>query len=273
MTDTPPDRTPEAWTAGASGYEAAFAPFTGAYADEALNLTGVAEGTRVLDVAAGSGALSLRAARLGAEVLATDFAPGMVDLLRTRFAEEGFGRATAEVMDGQALSVDDASFDASFSMFGVIFFPDMAAGLGELARSARAGGSVCVATWRLEGFRMFDLVGAALAQALPGFELPSDPPVWASVGDADGLGASLEAAGLDDIVIHTVTRHFDPADPADFFRRMPDWSPPIKPLFASLPDETVEVAAQAFAEVVADADDGGRGVPTDALLGVGRGTS
>jgi SAM-dependent methyltransferase len=276
MTDISPDRTPDAWSAGAEGYEAAFAPFTGPFSDEALRLTGVGPGTRVLDVAAGSGALSRRAARLGADVLATDFASGMVDLLRARFADEGLDGARAEVMDGQALTLDDDTFDAAFSMFGVIFFPDRDAGLRELARVVRPSGSVCVATWRIEGFRMLDLIGSSLARAVPGFDAPADPPPWAELGDADGLADALRRAGLDDVDVHTVTRPFAPVDPGDFFRALPDWAPTATPLFEALPAEAIDAGAEAFAELIAELiaeqDDGGLGVPMDALLGIGRPT-
>jgi SAM-dependent methyltransferase len=272
MADTAPDRTPEAWTAGAQGYEQAFAPFTGLYADEALELTAVGPGEHVLDVAAGSGALSLRAARLGARVLATDFAPGMVDVLRQRFADEGLTDASAEVMDGQALAVESGRFDAAFSKFGVIFFPDIDAGLRELVRAVRSGGKVCVSTWRLESFRMSDLVAAAIGRALPDLPAPGAPsaPPWAHIGHADGLGDALRAAGLVDVEVHTVTRHFESDDPAEFFRALPSWSPTTLPLFESLPDETIEMAAQAFAELVAEADEDGQGVGIDALIGVGQ---
>jgi SAM-dependent methyltransferase len=272
MAETAPDRTPDAWTAGAPGYEQAFAPFTGLYADEALRLTGVQPGDEVLDVAAGSGALSLRAARLGARVLATDFAPGMVELLRQRFADEGLTNASAEVMDGQALEVESGRFDAAFSKFGVIFFPDIDAGLRELARAVRSGGKVCVSTWRLETFRMSDLVGAAIARALPDAAEPgpAPEPPWAHIGHASGLDEALRAAGLVDVEVHTITRHFDSDDPAGFFRALPSWSPPTLALFEAVPQETIEVAAQAFAELVGEADDDGKGVAIDALLGVGQ---
>jgi ubiquinone/menaquinone biosynthesis C-methylase UbiE len=128
MAELSPQQRPESWTGGAAAYDAEFARFTGLYAEDALRLAGVGPGTRVLDVAAGSGALSLRAARLGAEVLATDFAPGMVEVVRARFAEEGHDSCSAAVMDGQALELADDSFDAALSMFGVIFFPDIARG-------------------------------------------------------------------------------------------------------------------------------------------------
>jgi 16S rRNA G966 N2-methylase RsmD len=68
-----------------------------------LGLIGDTARLRLLDVAAGTGVVAVEAARRGAEVLATDFAPGMVEVMRRRFAAEGLS-AQAEVMDGQALT-------------------------------------------------------------------------------------------------------------------------------------------------------------------------
>ena len=268
MDELTPDQRPEGWTAGAAGYEELFAPFTGPYAADAVRLAGIGRGDRYLDVAAGSGAVSLRVAELGAEVLATDFSPGMVELLQQRFDEAGHDRCRAEVMDGQALDVAGGSFDAAGSSFGVIFFPDRDRGFAELARAVRPGGTVFVSTWRWDGFRIISLVSGALQAALPGLPPPEDPP-WLEIGDAHGLARHLVAAGLVDVEVHEVTHHFRPEDPAAFFRALPDWSPPAQPLFEALDDSTIDLAADAFAQQFAEHDDGD-GVPVDALIGVGR---
>lgn len=269
MSDLTPDQRPEGWSEGASGYEGSFAVFTGSFADEALDHAGVAAGDRLLDVAAGSGALSLRAARRGAVVLATDFAPGMVDLLAKRLAEEGHDASRSALMDAQALDVEDGAFDSAFSMFGVMFCPDIPAAVSEMARAVRSGGKVCMATWRIEGFRVAGLVGAAFGRVIPGFDPPARQPPWARVGDADSLRATFEAAGLRDVEVHVATRTFDPPDPERFFLGIPDWSPPVKPMFEGLDDDTIARAAAAFAEVVEEARSSGM-LDADALIAVGR---
>jgi SAM-dependent methyltransferase len=264
-----PSRRPEVWSAGAAGYESAFAPFTGPFADDVLALVDAGPGVRLLDVAAGSGAVARRAAALGAEVLATDFAPGMVSLLEQRLREDGRSTARTAVMDGQALGLPDGSFDVALSMFGVIFFPSMDRGAAELARVTRPGGRVAVGTWRLGGFRLIELVGEALAAVLPGFDGPPQDPAWAQVGDANGLTALLAASGLTEVAVRTVTHPFDLPDPVTFFRHLPNWSPPVQPLFEALDDQTIDTAASAFADAYAAGCAPGGGVPTDALIGIG----
>ena len=91
---------------------------------------------RLCLVAAGGGALSIPAARMGAEVLATDVAPGMLEVLRKRAAREGLAIRT-EVMDGTDLDVGEQRFDRVCSEFGVMFFPDD--GLPEMRRVLAPG--------------------------------------------------------------------------------------------------------------------------------------
>lgn len=59
-------------------------PFSLRIAEDALRLVDIRPGMRFLDVAAGGGALSIPAARLGAQVLATDISPNMIELLTVR---------------------------------------------------------------------------------------------------------------------------------------------------------------------------------------------
>ena len=69
-------------------------------------------GTRILDIAAGTGVLAVPAAARGAEVVAVDIANGMVRRLEERL--RGFKDCRAEVMDGEALNFPDGAFDVTF---------------------------------------------------------------------------------------------------------------------------------------------------------------
>ena len=253
----------------ALGYDDAIAPIMRPYAITTLDLLGLTGGAarlRLLDVAAGTGVVAIEAARRGAEVLATDFAPGMVEVMRRRFAAEGLD-ARAEVMDGQALGLDDESFDLGTSTFGLIFFPDPLAGLRELRRVLRPGGRVGVASWDMTGIGLPQLIGAALARAVPDLPAPAPPP-WARLCEAAGLGHALRAAGFADVTVHPVTHHRRLPDPGLFFRQLPDWTPPLRPLFASLPGGAIDRAAAAFGDVVTEHSTT-EGMPQAAVIGVG----
>jgi len=88
------------------------------------------------------------------------------------------------------------------------------------------------------------------------------------LAEAAGLGQALRAAGSADVAVHQVTHHCRLPDPALFFRRLPDWTPPLRPLSASLPAEAIGRAAAAFGDVVTEHSTS-EGMPQLALIGVG----
>jgi SAM-dependent methyltransferase len=157
-------------------------------------------------------------------------------------------------------------------MFGLMFFPDPDAGMRELGRVVRPGGRVGTATWDLDGFSMSSLIGAALAVAVPELADAERPaPTWAPLGAPEGLERLLRDAGLLDVQVRRVERrwHFD--RPAEFFRDMPSWSSPVKPLFDLLPPDRIDAAASAFATELdaAGGTTGGVGLPMTALFATG----
>jgi SAM-dependent methyltransferase len=119
------------------------------------DLTLVAPGKRVLDVAAGDGNVALAAARRGAEVDACDLAPRMVERGKER-CPAAFWR----VADVQELPYDDGEFDAVLSSFGAHLAPKPSQAAGELVRVTRPGGFVALAAWIPRGLpgRLDELV-------------------------------------------------------------------------------------------------------------------
>jgi ubiquinone/menaquinone biosynthesis C-methylase UbiE len=133
------DAVREAWEAVGSGYDQAFGSSFTAIARTALRHADVQPGMRLLDVA-GSGALTIPASALGAQVLATDLSPGMLALLHRRAHEAGVAGIQTAVMDGTDLKLEDQSFERVCSQFGVMLFPDTDQGLGEMFRVTAPGG-------------------------------------------------------------------------------------------------------------------------------------
>jgi ubiquinone/menaquinone biosynthesis C-methylase UbiE len=193
---------PEAWDAIADGYDRYVAPQEVDLAGEALRIVGLEPGQRFLDVAAGTGGLSLPAARLGAQVLATDWSPAMIERFEARVREEGLSNAAGRVMDCHALELPDDHFDVTGSQFGVMLVPEQPRALRELVRVTRPGGRVLVIAYgsppELEFLQIF--IGALTAVA-PGFPgLPDDPPpLEFQVSDPDVLRRRLTEAGLKDV--------------------------------------------------------------------------
>jgi demethylmenaquinone methyltransferase/2-methoxy-6-polyprenyl-1,4-benzoquinol methylase len=115
----------------------------------AADLSGVGPGSRVLDVATGTGDLAIELARRvypHGEVVGSDFAHAMLSRARAKTAA---GRPHAvtprfEWADALALPYPDDAFDAATVGFGARNFSDLGRGLAEMARVVRPGGRVVV---------------------------------------------------------------------------------------------------------------------------------
>ena len=196
----------EAWDAIAADYDEFVAPGEASFAAEGLRLAGLKPGERFLDVAAGPGGLSLPAARLGANVLATDWSPAMIARFEARVRDEGLAEAEGRVMDAHALEIDNDSFDVTGSQFGVMLVADQPRALREMVRVTRPGGRVLLIAYGSPAeFEALQFFIAALQVVVPDFEgLPDDPPpLEFQVADPDVLRQSLIDAGLKNVTVDT----------------------------------------------------------------------
>jgi len=158
--------TPMPWDMVSSAYAEETEPVLAPFAHDALRLAAPPPGARVVDVACGPGTLSFVVAAPGHPVDALDFSPQMIGLLerRLRLKEPG-APVTAHVGDGQKLPFADATYGAGFSMFGLMFFPDRAAGFRELRRVLVPGAKAVVSSWqRMESNPVLAAMFAALRE-------------------------------------------------------------------------------------------------------------
>jgi SAM-dependent methyltransferase len=222
------ERVRATWTAGdfgriAVGYEQG--------ASEFIARLGLEPGERVLDVACGTGNLTLPAARAGARVTGIDIAPALVTQLAARAAAEGL-TVDAREGDAEELPVADGTFDTVVTMYGAMFAAQPQRAADELVRVTRRGGRIAMASWTPQGF-----VGHML-KVVVGYVPP--PPGVPSVllwGDPDkvrerlGPGVTaLQAERRPMVLEYPVT----PAQTVELFRT---WYGPTVRAFAALDEE------------------------------------
>jgi len=157
---------------------------------------GLRPGDRVLDLAAGTGASLVPAARLvgtKGHVVGVDLAPGMVSELDRIIERAGIENAVALVADAEELPFGDGTFDAVLCGFGLFFFPDPDRGLKEACRILRPGGAIALSTFTRDGSATMDRIWQRIGECLP---VPPSAPDELRFHDPTRLSQALESAGF-----------------------------------------------------------------------------
>lgn len=232
MTTPPTPDTPENWNSASRGYAERVAPLMmEEYADEFVDLLDVDERTEALEVAAGSGALTQALAKRVKSLLATDFAPEMVKILRERTQAEGADNVTSEVMDGQALTLGDGTFDRAACSFGLMLFPDRAKGFSELRRVLRPRGRAMVSAWAgPDKFEAFGIFLAAMHAAFPDMPPPQAPPPVFSLSDPANFKAEMQAGGFKSVEVDFVARDLEVPGLDQMWGMLTSGAPPVRML-------------------------------------------
>lgn len=188
-----------------------------------VDATGIRPGQRVLDVAAGAGNVALPAAAVGAQVVASDLTPELLEAGRRLAAENLPSEASAAIewheADAEALPFADATFDTVVSCVGVMFAPHHRASADELLRVCRPGGAIGLVNWTPEGFigQMFATMKPYAAPPPPGAQ---PPPLWG----AEDHVRELLGAGVAELSMTRRDLRVDQfADPAAFREFFKSW--------------------------------------------------
>ncbi|WP_067177409.1 class I SAM-dependent methyltransferase [Microtetraspora niveoalba] len=136
----------------------------------------VRPGDRVLDIAAGTGNAAIPAAVAGAQVVACDLTPELLEAGRRSSAEHGVELEWRQA-DAEALPFADGEFDTVLSCVGIMFAPHHQAAADEMLRVCRPGGTIGLINWTPEGFigQMFAAMKPYASPPPPGTQ---PPPLW-----------------------------------------------------------------------------------------------
>jgi ubiquinone/menaquinone biosynthesis C-methylase UbiE len=210
------------------------------FGPELVEACAIAPGQRVLDVAAGTGNVAIRAAEAGADVVAVDITPEQFEAGRREAAERGVDVEWVEG-DAAALPFGDDAFDVVTSSAGAIFAPDHRAVADELIRVCRPGGTIGMINFTPGG--MADDFFAVFARYAPPPDGELPPILW-------GSEAHVRELFGDRVDRLTLTRKSyverSPAGPREFCDFYKETFGPVVGLYATVPPETSDAIDREF---------------------------
>ncbi len=231
-------------------------------AERLADATDLRAGSRVLDVATGSGNAAIAAARLGCQVTGADYVPALLERGRERAAAE---RLDIDFADGdtEALPFEDASFDGVLSVYGAMFAPDHAKSAAEIARVCRPGGRIGLVSWTPEGF-----IGAmfrTIAAHVPPPAGVASPMLWGTEAHLAEIFGDTVQWTAHERRIHNF-RFVSPEAFVDFF--VTYYGPTLKAVAAAgeLRDALIDLAREWNR---LDPDEGAIAIPSEYLESVG----
>lgn len=241
-----------------------------------LEMAEVKPGSRVLDVAAGSGDQTLDiAGRVGprGSVLATDLSPAILAFAKENASRQGFHNVETQVADGESLGVPEASFDAAICRLGLMFLPDPGKGLKEIHQALKPGGRACTMVFSSPDQNpcVAILVSTAMKHAgLPPRD-PYQPGGLSSLGKPGLIDTLFEAAGFSRVATTKVAAPFRLPSVGDYLDFVRTSASPIVQILSRL-DTAGQHAAWAEIEEklsVFNTSEGWEG-PNELLLTVGQ---
>jgi ubiquinone/menaquinone biosynthesis C-methylase UbiE len=240
-----------------------------------IDMAGVTQGSRVLDVAAGAGDQTRDLVeRVGPEghVLAVDLSAPILELAQRNIERAGFRNVEFRVADGENLDVEDASFDAAVCRLGLMLFPEPLQGLREMHRALRPGGRACVMVFSTPAAN--PCLAVLMQTALKHAGMPPRDPYQSgslmSLGRPGLIDDLFREAGFRAVATTRISAAFRLPSAADYLSFVRSSASPIQQILGSLDPGARQ---SAFAEMeeklrAFDQPDGWSG-PNELLLTTG----
>lgn len=207
-------------------------------------------GQVVLDIACGAGDLALGIAERVApdgRVIATDFAPEMVDLARRLHDARGIHNVEHRVLDAERMDLDDDSVDTVVCRWGYMLMADPAAALRESRRVLRPGGPLSFSVWATPDRNPWAAVPAmTLVQRghMPPPE-PGEPGIFA-MGAPERIRELVTGAGFDEPELEQIAFEFRYPDADDLWDSIVRLAGPLARVVNDLPDDEREATRAAI---------------------------
>jgi ubiquinone/menaquinone biosynthesis C-methylase UbiE len=165
-----------------------------------LELAALHPGEYVLEVACGTGLVTLPAAdAVGStgRVLGTDISQGMVEAAAARAASRGASNVSFARADAEGLDVDEATFDVALCALGLMYVPDPVAALSRMRLALKPGGRAVQSVWGKRNHcgwaEIFPIVDARVKSEVC--------PMFFHLGTGDALQYAMDKAGFENVTV------------------------------------------------------------------------
>jgi SAM-dependent methyltransferase len=249
-------------------WDPVFDRWLGPATDLMLDLAGVHEGSRVIDIAAGSGGQSIAAGRRGATVLATDISSNILEEAARAARAAGVSTIATRVVDAEELDVDPGTFDAAISRLGLMYMPDKQGALAQARRALREGGRYAAVVFAEPDRNGFFSVPIGIIRRRA--QLPRPAPGLPGPFSSATLGDQLEAAGFRKVEVHRLDAPLELSSAAECTLLERESFGALHQMLAGLPEEERQDAWREIEAALGEFEtsDGFSG-PCELLVGVG----
>ena len=232
----------EDYAGGWSDWAPLLERWLGKATERMLDMAGVKDGSRVLDVAAGAGGQSVAAARrVGAQgnVLATDLSPTILEHAAQAAKVAGLENVSTRELDGEALhQLPAESFGAAISRVGLIYFPNRHQALSGIQHALCDGGRFATVTYSTAAANGFFSLPVSIIRERAKLPAPaSGQPGPFSLADPEVLNHDLTRAGFHDVVVEVIEAPVILPSAADCVRFERESFGALHQMLASLPVE------------------------------------
>jgi ubiquinone/menaquinone biosynthesis C-methylase UbiE len=222
-----------------------------------VELAEVQPGDKVLDIATGIGEPAVTAARRvkpNGKVLAIDISSQMLLIAKTRAKSLGLDDIIEfRESDGEKIDLPDstAKFNAIFSRWGLMFFPNLSATLVKIREMLVTNGRLSAAVWSAPSkVPWLDLAFASVRKQINAPAPPPATPGPFALADIDGLKQSFSKAGFKDIKINTFQITFEFDSPESYTKLHQQTATRIHAMLANQTEEVKKQAWNSITEAV-----------------------
>lgn len=198
----------ETFNAAAAGYDSPALRFFVHAANHLAEGMALVGNEHILDVACGTGTVSLACAeRLGkGQVTGVDLADGMLDKARAKAALRQLGNVSFQCTDLESMDFGAHAFDGACCGFGVFFLPDMEAAFRIIARHVRPGGAIGISSFT---GAVMEPLATAFIDRIQQYGVDVPPLSWKRLDEASKHQALYAAAGISPVETQSVQVGYD----------------------------------------------------------------